>query len=129
MRKAIKALNPNITDSDIDRFKPDYGSFAWCVAFAPADDPQIAVACVIPQGESSSYAVLPIREVLGQYFGLLKEEKDEEKDKEENKDMKKEDIKEDKNTDNNSEKKNSDDNKVEEDDRTRDLDSDIEGID
>lgn len=129
LRKAIKALNPNITDSDIDRFKPDYGSFAWCVAFAPADDPQIAVACVIPQGESSSYAVLPIREVLGQYFGLLKEEKDEEKDKEENKDMKKEDIKEDKNTDNNSEKKNSDDNKVEEDDRTRDLDSDIEGID
>lgn len=129
LRKAIKALNPNITDSDIDRFKPDYGSFAWCVAFAPADDPQIAVACVIPQGESGSYAVLPIREVLGQYFGLLKEEKDEEKDKEENKDMKKEDIKEDKNTDNNSEKKNSDDNKVEEDDRTRDLDSDIEGID
>ncbi|WP_317316601.1 penicillin-binding transpeptidase domain-containing protein [Peptostreptococcus russellii] len=125
LRKAIKALNPNITDSDIDRFKPDYSSFAWCVAFAPADDPQIAVACVIPQGESSSYAVLPIREVLGQYFGLLKEEKD----KEENKDMKKEDIKEDKNTDNNSEKKNSDDNKVEEDDRTRDLDSDIEGID
>ncbi|WP_304205527.1 penicillin-binding transpeptidase domain-containing protein [Peptostreptococcus russellii] len=129
LRKAIKALNPNITDSDIDRFKPDYGSFAWCVAFAPADDPQIAVACVIPQGESSSCAVFPIREVLGQYFGLLKEEKDEEKDKEENKDMKKEDIKEDKNTDNNSEKKNSDDNKVEEDDRTRDLDSDIEGID
>ena len=131
LRKAIKALNPKITDSDIDRFKPDYGSFAWCVAFAPADDPQIAVACVIPQGESSSYAVLPIREVLGQYFGLLKEEKDEDKEenKDENKDIKKEDVKEDKNTDNNSEKKNSDDNKVEEDDRTRDLDSDIEGID
>ena len=131
LRKAIKALNPNITDSDIDRFKPDYGSFAWCVAFAPADDPQIAVACVIPQGESSSYAVLPIREVLGQYFGLLKEEEDEDKEenKDENKDIKKEDVKEDKNTDNNSEKKNSDDNKVEEDDRTRDLDSDIEGID
>ena len=72
LRKAIKELNPKLTDIDIDRFKQDYGSFAWCVAFAPANDPQIAVVCMIPQGESSSYAVLPIREVLGQYFGLLK---------------------------------------------------------
>lgn len=74
LRKAIKQLNHNITDTDIDRFKPDYGSFAWCVAFAPADNPRIAVACMIPQGETSAYAILPIREVLGQYFGLLKEE-------------------------------------------------------
>lgn len=73
LRMAIKQLNHNITDDDIDRFKSDYGSFAWCVAFAPADNPKIAVACLIPQGETSSYAVLPIREVIGQYYGLLKE--------------------------------------------------------
>ena len=70
LRKAIKLLNHKLTNEDIDSFKEDYGSFAWCVAFAPADNPKIAVACTIPQGESSSYAVLPIREVLGSYFKL-----------------------------------------------------------
>ena len=35
LRKAIKELNPNITDEDIDRFKESYKSFAWAVAFAP----------------------------------------------------------------------------------------------
>lgn len=70
LRKAIKLLNHKLTNEDIDSFKEDYGSFAWCVAFAPADNPKIAVACMIPQGESSSYAVLPIREVLGSYFKL-----------------------------------------------------------
>lgn len=74
LRLAIKQLNHNITDKDIDRFKADYGSFAWCVAFAPADNPKIAVACVIPQGETSSYATLPIREVIAQYYGLIKDE-------------------------------------------------------
>ncbi|MFR1318497.1 MAG: penicillin-binding transpeptidase domain-containing protein, partial [Peptostreptococcus anaerobius] len=70
LRKAIKLLNHKLTNEDIDSFKENYGSFAWCVAFAPADNPKIAVACMIPQGESSSYAVLPIREVLGSYFKL-----------------------------------------------------------
>lgn len=77
LRKAIKQLNSKITDKDIDRFKADYGSFAWCIAFAPADNPKIAVACMIPQGETSSYAVLPIREIMGQYFGLIDENKKE----------------------------------------------------
>ncbi|TQQ84126.1 penicillin-binding protein [Peptacetobacter hominis] len=71
LRKAIKELNPNLTDTDIDRFKDDYGTFTWSVAFAPADDPEIAVVCVIPQGESSVLSMFPVREVLGQYFGLL----------------------------------------------------------
>lgn len=75
LRKAIKEINPKITDKQIDRFKPNYGAFAWCVAYAPADDPRIAVACVIPQGETSSYAVLPIREVIAQYYGLINDEK------------------------------------------------------
>lgn len=124
LRKAIKALNPNITDSDIDRFKPDYGSFAWCVAFAPADNPQIAVACVIPQGESSSYAVLPIREVIAQYFGLLKDDAGKKDDK--NKDDKNKENKTDK--EKNSSKTQLDNSSSNEDDRTRDSKSDIDGI-
>lgn len=74
LRRAIKELNPKLTDQEIDRFKQDYGSFAWGVGFAPAKNPQIAVVCMIPQGESSSYAILPIREVVAQYFGLIKNE-------------------------------------------------------
>ena len=70
LRKAIKELNPKITDEKIDSYKESYKSFAWAVAVAPADDPEIAVVAMIPQGESSSNAVLLIREVLGSYFDL-----------------------------------------------------------
>ena len=70
LRKAIKELNPSITDDKIDAFKSDYRPFAWSVAFAPANDPQIAVAVMIPQGSTSSYALLVAREVIGTYFDL-----------------------------------------------------------
>ena len=70
LRKAIKELNPKITDEKIDSYKESYKSFAWAVAVAPADDPEIAVVAMIPQGESSSNAMLLIREVLGSYLDL-----------------------------------------------------------
>ena len=70
LRKAIKELNPKITDEKIDSYKESYKSFAWAVAVAPADDPEKAVVAMIPQGESSSNAMLLIREVLGSYFDL-----------------------------------------------------------
>ena len=70
LRKSIKELNPKITDEKIDSYKESYKSFAWAVAVAPADDPEIAVVAMIPQGESSSNAMLLIREVLGSYFDL-----------------------------------------------------------
>ena len=83
LRKAIKELNPKITDEKIDSYKESYKSFAWAVAVAPADDPEIAVVAMIPQGESSSNAMLLIREVLGSYFDLdnNKGEKDNKNDK------------------------------------------------
>ncbi len=84
LRKAIKELNPKIKDEDIDRFKQDYASFAWAVSFAPADDPEIAVVTVLPQGDSSSLAVLPIREIMAEYFGLNDKQQDKDKDKVEN---------------------------------------------
>ena len=70
LRNGIKELNPKITDEKIDSYKESYKSFAWAVAVAPADDPEIAVVAMIPQGESSSNAMLLIREVLGSYFDL-----------------------------------------------------------
>ena len=86
LRKAIKKLNDNIDDEDIDRFKEDYQSFSWSVGFAPADNPEIAVVAVIPQGGSSSNAMLLVRDAIGYYYGLDEEqqnrENEEEKDSE-----------------------------------------------
>lgn len=81
LRKAIKELNPKITDEKIDSYKNDYGAFSWSVAYAPADKPEIAVVCMIPQGNESVYSLLPIREIMGKYFGLSKENEVEKEDK------------------------------------------------
>ncbi|OXX85038.1 penicillin-binding protein [Paraclostridium benzoelyticum] len=78
LRKAIKELNPKLTDEQIDAYKQDYPSFAWSVGFAPANDPEIAVVTVLPKGNSSSLALPPMREVMGQYFGLIDEKKNKE---------------------------------------------------
>lgn len=47
-----------------------YDDFAWYVAFAPYDDPQIAVACVLFQGGSGRYPIPIVREVIGEYLKL-----------------------------------------------------------
>jgi penicillin-binding protein 2 len=47
-----------------------YSDFAWYVAFAPYDDPQIAVACVLFQGGSGRYPTPIVREVIGEYLKL-----------------------------------------------------------
>lgn len=73
LRRAIKELNPKITDEKIDEYKQSYAAFSWSVAFAPADDPEIAVVTMIPQGNESIYAMLPIRELIGTYMGLGKD--------------------------------------------------------
>lgn len=70
LRKAIKQLNPKITDEKIDSYKQSYAPFAWSVGFAPADDPEIAVVTMIPQGNESVYAMLPVRELIGTYMGV-----------------------------------------------------------
>jgi penicillin-binding protein 2 len=87
LRKAIKELNPKVTDEQIDSFKESYKSFAWSVAIAPADNPEIAVVAMIPQGESSSNAMLLIREVLGSYFDLAKNKVEKNNKNDENTDI------------------------------------------
>ena len=83
----IKELNPKVTDEQIDSFKESYKSFAWSVAIAPADNPEIAVVAMIPQGESSSNAMLLIREVLGSYFDLAKNKVEKNNKNDENTDI------------------------------------------
>lgn len=47
-----------------------YDEFAWYVAFAPYDDPQIAVACVLFQGGSGRYPTPIVRDVIAEYLKL-----------------------------------------------------------
>ncbi|MTI68767.1 MAG: hypothetical protein FH751_00735 [Firmicutes bacterium] len=47
-----------------------YDNYAWFVAFAPYDDPQIAVSTIIFQGGHGGYAGPVAREVIAQYLGL-----------------------------------------------------------
>ena len=70
MREAIKQINPGIKDKDIDQFKSDYDSFTWFTGFAPYEDPQIAIAILIPQGGSGGYGAPIFREIVAEYMGL-----------------------------------------------------------
>lgn len=47
-----------------------YDNYAWFVAFAPYEDPQIAVATVVFQGGHGGYAGPIAREVIAHYLGL-----------------------------------------------------------
>ncbi len=76
LRRAMIQLGENnITYEDIDRYKEDYDNFAWTVALAPAEDPQIAVAVMLVQGKTASNAAPVVREIIGKYGEISKWEK------------------------------------------------------
>jgi penicillin-binding protein 2 len=71
VRKAVMNLaGAGFREENIDAFKEEYADFAWVIAMAPAEDPEIAVACLIVQGGPSSNASPVVRELIGQYFKL-----------------------------------------------------------
>ena len=47
-----------------------YDDFAWFVAFAPYDEPEIAIATVIFQGGSGGYAGPMVRDIIAEYLKL-----------------------------------------------------------
>lgn len=67
-RAVINLSGGSITAAQVDRFKEDYDNFAWVVTMAPAQEPEIAVAVMIAQGETASNAGPVAREIMGQYF-------------------------------------------------------------
>ncbi len=76
LRRAVMNLSSrSITADDIDRYKKSYDAFAWTVALAPADDPQIAVAVMLVQGRTSVNAAPVARELIGKYGEMNKWEK------------------------------------------------------
>lgn len=76
LRRAVINLSKHdITASDIDRYKESYDNFAWTVALAPAEDPQIAVAVLLVQGKTSANAAPVVREIIGKYGEISQWEK------------------------------------------------------
>jgi len=69
----INISDQRVTYAKIDEYKPDYKPFAWTLALAPADDPKIAVAVLIFQGDTSLNAAPVAREVIGKYLQLNKQ--------------------------------------------------------
>ena len=66
-RAVINLSGREITSEDIDAYKESYDSFAWTVALAPAEEPEIAVAVMLVQGKTSSNAAPVAREIIGKY--------------------------------------------------------------
>ncbi len=52
--------------------KDTYDSFSWEVAFAPFEDPEIAVVVVAVQGGSGSNVSPMVQSIMAEYFGLNK---------------------------------------------------------
>lgn len=72
VRRAVINLSRNrLSVEDLDVYKGTYDEFAWVVALAPADDPKIAVAAMIVQGNTAANANPVVREVIGQYLKKL----------------------------------------------------------
>ncbi len=76
-RAVINLSGGELSYDSLDRYKSTYDEFAWIVAVAPKDNPKIAVACMIPQGQTGGNADPVVREIIGQYLkGLDKNYKD-----------------------------------------------------
>ena len=69
VRRAVINLS-GVSTERIDAYKGSYDAFAWFIAYAPIEDPQIAVAVLIYQGGSGGYAGPVAREIIGKYMEL-----------------------------------------------------------
>jgi penicillin-binding protein 2 len=75
VRKAVINLSgKGFNEANLDTFKDTYADFASVMAMAPADDPEIAVVCLIVQGGPSGNATPVVRELIGQYFKLKEQD-------------------------------------------------------
>ncbi len=71
MVEALKTLaDGRLNDEIINQYKDDYDNFTWFVSFAPYENPEIAVAVLIPQGGSGGYGAAIVKDIYGYYFGL-----------------------------------------------------------
>lgn len=74
IQSAILQLNPYLTLDILNSFKETYGDYSWFVAYAPYDNPQIAVVTLLFQGGSGGHAGAATRDVIAQYMGIYENE-------------------------------------------------------
>lgn len=74
IQSAILELNPNLTLDNLNAYKETYADYSWFVAYAPYDNPQIAVVTLLFQGGSGGHAGPATRDVIAQYMGINDEE-------------------------------------------------------
>ena len=65
-----KASDYKITMNMINSDKGSYDDFAWTMAMAPADDPQIAVVAMLVEGGSSMNAAPITKDIISAYLKL-----------------------------------------------------------
>lgn len=66
----IAASDYKVTYAMINKDKGSYEYFAWTIAMAPAEEPEIAVAVMLVEGGYSTNAAPVIKEVFNEYFDL-----------------------------------------------------------
>ena len=59
-----------ITQALIDTNKERYEDFAWTVAMAPYNHPEIAVVVLLPEGGYGAEASFAVRDIISAYYGL-----------------------------------------------------------
>jgi penicillin-binding protein 2 len=72
----LSGYSAAMTEERMDAFKDSYRPFSWVVALAPAEDPHIAVAVLVFQGNSSLNAAPMAKEVIAKYMELDKQYRD-----------------------------------------------------
>ncbi|MDR2458163.1 MAG: hypothetical protein LBD41_06775, partial [Clostridiales Family XIII bacterium] len=80
VRVAVKNLSgEKFNMAKLDAYKSSYDPFGWVISLTPTKKPEIAVAGLIVQANSSSPPGSVIRDIIGEYFAL--KEKDEKEGK------------------------------------------------
>jgi penicillin-binding protein 2 len=72
----LSSYSSAMAEERMDSFKDSYRPFSWVVALAPAEDPHIAVAVLVFQGNSSLNAAPMAKEVIAKYMQLEKKYQD-----------------------------------------------------
>ncbi len=67
----VVRLPPNFKRGDMSRLPPKFRDHGWFVAYAPYEDPQIAVAVLVEHGGFGAVAAAPIaKKVMERFFNL-----------------------------------------------------------
>lgn len=76
VRQAVINLSKgSVTPEKLDAYKAGYDEFAWVVALAPAENPEIAIAALLVQGGTSTYEGPMVRDIIARYTELQEEYK------------------------------------------------------